>query len=213
MSEHKQYIETWKLLHADLWKRYANSPENEKILFEGAQRFRPCITGVDRSFHENKNSFTRTDGKTYEDDSRKASHRKAEQDAALEASTVVDADFISYVMSLSQSQISGAYYADPASEFARKYRVLIREHGFQLAPNPPRNGFYVRFPQTTFESLWGETADEAYQKLIENPRANILMPLAEKYVSPPEHITTSAEVLLALEREKYGNRRMRPGDR
>jgi hypothetical protein len=138
MSEHKQYIETWKLLHADLWKRYTNSPENEKTLREGAERFRPCITAVDRSFAQG--SFIRTDGKTSEDDNREASQRKAEQDAALEESTVADANFISYAMSLSQAQISEAYYSDPSSEFARKYRVLIREHGFQLAPKPTRRG-------------------------------------------------------------------------
>jgi hypothetical protein len=91
-------------------------------------------------------------------------------------------------------------------------RVPHQCNGILIVPGNPTH-WYIRFPNSAFESIRGNTPDECYQKLIENPRANILMPLAEKYVAPPEHITTPAEVLQALEREKYGNRRMRPGDR
>jgi hypothetical protein len=70
--------------------------------------------------------------------------------------------------------------------------------------NPPRRGYFIRFPQSEFESLWGETAAEAYQKLIENPRATILIPLAERYTAPPDPITTPGTAPIS---------RFRPGNR
>jgi hypothetical protein len=127
MDEHKQYIETWKLLHADLWKRYANSPENEKTLIDGAQRFRPCLTAVDRSFA--RGSFVRTDGKTSEDDRTEAEHRRAAQEADLEQNCTITNEDFDYAASLTPHQVAETYQSNP--EFARKYRKLIRDFGFQ----------------------------------------------------------------------------------
>ncbi len=69
---------------------------------------------------------------------------------------------------------------------------------------PPRNGFYIRFPGTSVESLWGETADGAYQKLTEHPLAAELIPLAEKFVPPPEPVIDPREVQRKLQTERYG---------
>lgn len=92
-------------------------------------------------------------------------------------------------------------------------RVPMRAGDVLIVPGqPPRNGFYIRFPNTPIESLWSETAEEVYKKLLDHPLSGELIPLAEKFIPPPEHITTPAEVQAALLRERLGNRRVRPGD-
>lgn len=134
MSEQYQvFIRTWKAIHADKWKKFAGEA-NEKLLLEGAMNFRPCLTAVDRSFA--LQSFARTDGHDVVWDSEQETQRTTAQNAELENSTTVDADFISYIMSLSQSQISAAYYNDPSSEFSRKYRFCVAHHGFRLPVVP-----------------------------------------------------------------------------
>jgi hypothetical protein len=136
MDEHKPFVGAWKRLHAGLWQRYANSPENEKTLLEGAQRFRPCITAVDRSFAQG--SFIRTDGKTEDDDRIEAEQRRAAQEAELEQNVPISTADFDYAASLSPRQVAEAYRASP--EFARKYRKLIRDFGFQPVPVFAREG-------------------------------------------------------------------------
>ena len=140
MNEYKQFVEAWKSLHAGLWQRYANSAANEKLLLEGAQYFRPCLTAVDRSFHNNKASFVRTDGHDAAWDAEQDAQRTAAQNVELEASTIVDDAFVSYIQSLSQSQIAEVYYRDLTSEFSRKYRICVRELGYRLPAAPVRVG-------------------------------------------------------------------------
>jgi hypothetical protein len=138
MNEHTSYVEVWKSLHPRLWSRYAGSAENERMLLEGTERFRPCLTAAERSFHENRGSFTRTDGKSEADDHREAEQRKALREAELEQNvTVTEGDF-RYAASLSPAQLAEAYASSP--EFARKYRRLIREFGFQAVPKFARKG-------------------------------------------------------------------------
>jgi hypothetical protein len=93
--------------------------------------------------------------------------------------------------------------ASPAPQVPIQDRGPMHVGDVLIVPgNPPRRGYYIRFPQTEFESLWGESAAEAYQKLIDNPRASILIPLAEKYVAPSEPIATP---------ETIPSYRIRPG--
>jgi hypothetical protein len=70
-------------------------------------------------------------------------------------------------------------------------------------------GFYIRFPSTTFESLYGETADAAYQKLAEHPCSAELLKVAERYVPPPEEPIDVEALQRQLEFARHG--RIRPG--
>jgi hypothetical protein len=84
-------------------------------------------------------------------------------------------------------------------------RVRMHVGEILIVPGgPPRRGYFIRFPETEFESIWGSDASEAYQKLIENPRASILIPLAEKYIAPPEAIVPPEAAQIP---------RLRPGSR
>jgi hypothetical protein len=127
---HLDWLATWKLLHAESWRKYAGEA-NEKLLLEAAQNFRACITAFDRSFHQNQKSFTRTDGRTADDDARDASQRQAAHAEELETNVVITKDDIEYAMSLSPVQLVEAYRVP---DFARKYRRLIRDHGFKPVP-------------------------------------------------------------------------------
>ena len=127
---HKEWMEAWKLIHAGTWNKYAGK-ENEQILLEGALQYRPCQTAFDRSFHQNQKLFTRTDGRTAEDDARDASQRQTAHAEALERSVVLTKDDFEYAASLSPSQLAEAYQN---AEFARKYRRFMRDHGFKPVP-------------------------------------------------------------------------------
>jgi hypothetical protein len=82
-------------------------------------------------------------------------------------------------------------------------RVPMHVGDVLIVPGNPK-GFYIRFPQTSIESIWGETADACYQKLVEHPLAVELMPLAEKFVPPPEPVVDPREVQRALKTARYG---------
>jgi hypothetical protein len=79
-----------------------------------------------------------------------------------------------------------------------------------IVPGNP-NGWFIRFPGTAFESIFAETPDECYRKLIDHPRSSELQRHAEKYVVPEVPPVTPVQVLQAIERERYRN--LRPGDR
>ena len=77
---HREWIEVWKLTHAALWQRYANSEMNERLLLEGAEKHgRPCQSAVDRAFQGVRGALIRTDYETKEDDSREERQREAAQ--------------------------------------------------------------------------------------------------------------------------------------
>ncbi len=144
LETHGAYISMWKLLHADAWKKFANNENNDKLLREGAERFRPCPkTAVDQEvFTTTKNAFTRTDGRTEADDQREATARAAATEAEQERNTTVDVGFIEYAMSLAPSQVAQAYYADPSSGFSRKplpfarSRAWIQTVPLEISPQP-----------------------------------------------------------------------------
>ena len=49
----REWIEVWQVLHADVWRQYANSEVNEALLRRGAEKYgRPSQTAVDRSFND-----------------------------------------------------------------------------------------------------------------------------------------------------------------
>jgi hypothetical protein len=75
----------------------------------------------------------------------------------------------------------------PASE----ERVPMQRAGILIVPGNPR-GYFIRFPGQSIDSIFGNTADECYQKLISHPQAKTLLPLAEKYVEPTETHTEPA---------------------
>ena len=127
---HEEWMEAWKLIHAGTWKKYSGEA-NEQILLEGALPYRPCQTAFDRSFHQNQKLFTRTDGRTAEDDARDASQRQTAHAEELEKNVVVTKEDLEYAMSLSPVQLVEAYRVP---DFARKYRRLIRDHGFKPVP-------------------------------------------------------------------------------
>jgi hypothetical protein len=84
-------------------------------------------------------------------------------------------------------------------------RVPHRAGDVLIVPgNPPRNGFYIRFPNTTIESLWSESAEEVYKKLLNHPLSGELIPLAEKYLAPSEPIVDPREIQRSLKTERYG---------
>ncbi len=133
---HNDWVETWKKVHANIWRKFTGNVSNDKLLLSTAQRFRPCQTAVDRAFAEVRTSLVRTDGKSEADDRAEASERAAAQERELETSTTVDATFIEYAMSLSPTQLTEVYFAD--RDFARRYRVLVRDHGFRFPAQPKR---------------------------------------------------------------------------
>jgi hypothetical protein len=98
--------------------------------------------------------------------------------------------------------------APPVAEAPAQDRVPMHVGDVLIVPgNPPRNGFYIRFPGTSLESIWGSTADDVYKKLVEHPRAAELMPLAERFVPPPEPVVDPRELQRKLQAEKYGRLR------
>jgi len=101
--------------------------------------------------------------------------------------------------------------APPAAQTPVAERVPHHAGDVLIVPGADRF-WYIRFPGSPFESIRGENPDECYRKLIGHPRSAEMMPLAEKFIPPPERIVTPAEVLEALRRERIGNRRVRPGD-
>jgi hypothetical protein len=55
---HREWIEVWKMIHADMWERYANLEANERLLLEGAEKYgRPSQIAVDRSFQDVRHSL------------------------------------------------------------------------------------------------------------------------------------------------------------
>ena len=128
---HQEWLQTWKLLHADTWRKY-DGAANEKILLDGALQYRACQTAFDRSFHQNKSALVRTDGKTPQDDAREAAEREAAENAELESNVTVSKDDYNFAASLSPAQLAETYRADPS--FARKYRKLIKDFGFRDVP-------------------------------------------------------------------------------
>jgi hypothetical protein len=82
--------------------------------------------------------FSRTDGRTAEDDARDASQRETARAAELEKNVTVDASDYEYAAGLSPLQLSEAYQASP--EFARKYRKLMKEYGFKPVPTFSKTG-------------------------------------------------------------------------
>jgi hypothetical protein len=126
---HRGWFEVWKLLHPE-WNKYAGVA-NEQLLLNAAQHYRPCQTAIDRAFHDVQASLVRTDGHDDGWDREQAAQRKAQLEAEREKNVVItEADF-QYAASLSPQQIADAY-ANP--EWARKYRRLVREFGFQPVP-------------------------------------------------------------------------------
>lgn len=74
---------------------------------------------------------------------------------------------------------------------------------------PPRNGYWLRFPGTEIESLWGATPEEVYQRLMDHPLADRLLPQAEKYVASPEPPVDVEALKRQLTFARHG--RIRPG--
>jgi hypothetical protein len=135
-------------------------------------------------------------------------------DAVARCRILCGLGYDAHVITQSGIQLYDDVTQPPTLKAPEQDRIPMHVGDVLIVPGqPPRNGYYVRFPQTAFESLWGETADAAYQKLVEHPLAAELIPLAEKFVAPPEPIVTPEQVQAALQRERYGNRRIRPGDR
>lgn len=77
-----------------------------------------------------------------------------------------------------------------------------------IVPGNPR-GYFIRFPGQNLESIFGNTADEAYQKLIEHPQANTLIPLAERYIAPDIQPIDPQGVARQEQFARHG--RLRPG--
>jgi hypothetical protein len=100
--------------------------------------------------------------------------------------------------------------APPSNNSKPQDRVPHHVGGILIVPGNPR-GWYIRFPNSAFESIFGETPDECYRKLIEHPRSAELQRHAERFVAPEEPLVTPAQVMQAVERERYRN--LRPGDR
>jgi hypothetical protein len=84
--------------------------------------------------------------------------------------------------------------------------------GVLIVPgNPPRGGWWVRFPNTTFESLWGETPEAVYEALTGHPQYAKLKDFAERYTAPEPPPVDPAELQRQFQRERYGSARIRPG--
>jgi len=73
-----------------------------------------------------------------------------------------------------------------------------------VAGNPPRGGFYIRFPGTQIESLWGSTPEETYQRLLDHPLSADLIKVAEKYIAPEPPIVDPREIQRSLQFERRG---------
>lgn len=88
----------------------------------------------------------------------------------------------------------------------------VPHHAGEILIVPGADRFwYIRFPASPFESIKGVNPDDCYRKLIEHPRSAEMVPLAERYVAPPEHIVTPTEIKEAIRKERTKN--LRPGDR
>ena len=70
----------------------------------------------------------------------------------------------------------------------------------------------IRFPQSNWESIYAATPEEAYEKLTQHPRYPELAQLVERYIPAPEPLADPEQIKQALQRERYGNTRTRPGD-
>ena len=129
LQNHREWFDVWKLLHPE-WNKYEGDA-NKKLLLNAAQRYRPCQTAFDRAFHDVRVSLVRTDGHDESWDREQEAQRKAQQEIELERNVVITEQDFQYAAALSPSQLVEAY-RDAA--FARKYRRLIREFGFQPVP-------------------------------------------------------------------------------
>lgn len=74
-------------------------------------------------------------------------------------------------------------------------------------------GFYIRFPGKAIESIYGDTPDLCYSRLANHPQFSELVTYAERYDEPAEHLVTPEEFQEALRKARYGDKRVRPGDR
>jgi hypothetical protein len=80
---YREWIEVWKMIHADLWEGYANLETNERLLLEGAEKYgRPCQTAVDRSFQDVRHSLVPASSKVGDGDCGQRSQRGSEQGVA-----------------------------------------------------------------------------------------------------------------------------------
>jgi hypothetical protein len=128
-QNHRGWFEVWRLLHPE-WKKYQGEA-NEKLLLSAAQHYRSCQTAIDRAFHDVRASLVRTDGHDDSWDYEQEAQRKSQLEADLERNVVISEQDFQYAASLSPSQLVEAYRD---ATFARKYRKLIREFGFQPVP-------------------------------------------------------------------------------
>jgi hypothetical protein len=57
---HRDWIEVWKLINAELWDGFADAEGNEERLLEGAKKYvRPSRHAVDRAFYDIRASLVR----------------------------------------------------------------------------------------------------------------------------------------------------------
>jgi len=75
----------------------------------------------------------------------------------------------------------------PQADAQREERgpMTVPGSGILIVPGSP-SGWFIRFPSTPYESIYGTTPMECYGKLTQHPHARTLIPLAEKYVAPEE---------------------------
>lgn len=130
----EQILTLWKTLHQRQWSKYAADPRNEKLLCEGATKYRLSLTAFDRSFSEIESSLHRSDGKTAEDDLREAAERQRAQEAEEQATVVLQPGIHEYAGGLSLAELQREYFNN--KNFRLQYNVLIRDFGYKRPPEP-----------------------------------------------------------------------------
>ena len=74
--------------------------------------------------------------------------------------------------------------------------------------------WYIRFPNSSYESIRGVTAKETLKKYNEHPQHLELSKFVEKYVSAaPEPPPDTKKIQRQIEKEILNGRKRRPGDR
>jgi hypothetical protein len=99
-------------------------------------------------------------------------------------------------------------------EFAPDNRLPVYDDvsGVRIVPGAA-GAWYIRFPNSPYESIRGITAEETLKKYNEHPQHLELSRWVERYVPPVEPPVDPREIQRQFEREQMNGRRLRIGDR
>jgi hypothetical protein len=93
--------------------------------------------------------------------------------------------------------------APPQQKPKSAERLTHRAGSILIVPGAVR-GFYIRFPNRPIESIYGDTPQECYDKLVAHPEFAELSQFAEQYVPAPEPVVPPETAPVS---------RLRPGSR